>query len=256
MEDDTDRLLARYRQQRQEQQQARDALLQEQAQVRAQMEEEQRAYEKRLFDARQAADAEIAKLRADLRTERERVMRDTANERERMLREAAAERDRVISETRQLSARLAGLQRSLSDMLQIGSSIEPVMIAPTKGTPSGQVIDMFGNTNANERTPIEPAVIDPPVQRESMIPPVREIRINISGVDSFVVASDLIDQLTNLPDVEAAQLIQYEQKNLTVAVSYGGNSALTSVIRDHLGHAGEPIEREDGSIHLVYTASG
>lgn len=256
MEDDTDRLLARYRQQRQEQQQARDALLQEQAQVRTQMEEEQRAYEKRLFDARQAADAEIARLRTEMRSERERVLRETANERERMLREAAAERERVISETRQLATRLAGLQRSLNDLLQIGPTAEPVVMAPMKATPTGTLIDMFGNTNAAERAAHEPAVIEAAPERESLIPPVREIRIHIASVDSFVVASDLIDQLTNLPDVEAAQLIQYEQKNLTVSVSYGGRQPLKTVIGDHLSHVGEPVEREDGTIQLVYSAGG
>jgi hypothetical protein len=258
MEDDTDRLLARYRQQRQEQQQARDALLQEQAQVRAQMEEDQRAYEKRLFEARQAADAEIARMRSEIRSERERVLRETQNERERMLREAAAERERVIGETRQLSARLAGLQRSLNDILQIGPMAEPVvMTAPVKPLPGGTLIDIFGNTNAAERAAvIEPEVLPSINTSEPLIPPVREIRISISDVDSFVVASDLIDQLTNLPDVEATQLIQYEQKNLTVAVSYGGRLPLTAVIREHLSNIGSPVERDDGSIQLNYSAGG
>lgn len=132
MERETERLLARYQQTRDQQRSEIERLRREAQEQRAALDQEQREHQERLRQ-------EWAEHTNALAQEREQALQTIAQQmaearaqRERLLAEAYAERDRVLEETRQLSSRLSVLQQSLQGLL--GS------VAPTPPAPSAQSI--------------------------------------------------------------------------------------------------------------------
>jgi hypothetical protein len=73
-----------------------------------------------------------------------------------------------------------------------------------------------------------------------------------TGVQSFVVASDIIDQLGHMPGVEETRLIEYEQDELIIAVTYHSQLPLGAMLKDRLSAVAQLIDQQGEHVHFVY----
>lgn len=293
LEEETERLMARYRRQRLDQLQLRDALRQEVSELRTALADERRLHDASLAQARSQAESEIAQAWRQFETEIGQQRAAARGDRERLLREAYAERDRVIAETRQMSARLAELQRSLSDLLRLASApeqpppaartyalteaphaVEPPPSHPDLTRPLADepalftIADRSAEENdededqADERAdqdnlaltqPLGAVTIETtePVEAEYTF----EYQVLFRDVQSFVVASDLLDQVSRMSGIEGTRLVEYEQNELTIAVTYGGSLPLAALLKDELSAVARLVDQRGEQVHLVYHAA-
>ena len=260
LEEETEHLMARYRRQHQDQLQLRAALRQEVNELRTALADERRTHETGLAQTRRQAETEIAQAWRQSETEIAQQRAAARAERERMLREAYAERDRVLAETRQLSARLAELQRALSDLLRPLSAVTPSFVAapavPPEPSPLiGEVIEErtdTGKPHDSLTLPLETVLVAPPQPAE--VDYVYEYQVLFKGVQNFVIASDLIDQLSQLPGIKGTRLVEYEQYELTIAVTYSGLLPLSMLLKDQMAAVAQIVDQHGAQVHLVYHA--
>ncbi|MEI7769917.1 MAG: hypothetical protein WCI67_08015 [Chloroflexales bacterium] len=275
LEEETERLMVRYRRQRLDQLQLRDALRQEVSELRTALADERRLHEVSLVQARNQAESEIAQAWRQSETEIAQQRAAARAERERMLREAHAERDRVLAETRQIASRLAELQRSLGDLLRLTSASEaapPAVRANalvdaasaaespplTLGLGAPDVVGAHAG-KGGDPTDLDSLALSPSLESVTTDPldaeTIYEYLVLFKGVQSFVVASDLLDQVGLLPDIEEALLVEYERDELTIAVRYGGMRPLGALLKDQLSAVAQFINQQGEQVELVYRAA-
>jgi hypothetical protein len=273
LEEESERLLLRYRRQRLDQLQLRDTLRQEVSELRATLAEERRVHEADLAQARREAEIEIAQARREVEVE---IAQQRAT--------AQAERERVLSETRQLSARLTELQRSLSDMLRLApvpdplysGGIQPRSTAaplpasaltyapgpPINDGPSEAIIapgeDELGSGDFVDQSAFVAdwgaariEALDPPEAA-----PAYEYLVLFKNVQSFVVASDLLEQLGQIAEIREARLVEYELQELTIALTYAGTLPINDLLTSRLGSIISLAAEQGGQVHLTYNAVG
>lgn len=147
MEEETNRLLDRYRQQRQEQEAELATLQKELDQLREAMMRERQAHEESLSTTRREVEEQIARKRseaedqikrqrAQAQTKIEQQIAAAKVEREQLLRDAYAERDRVREEIQQLSARMVQLQQALQGLLGAAAPLAGHRAVPAIAPPS------------------------------------------------------------------------------------------------------------------------
>ncbi|MEI7644222.1 MAG: ATP synthase F0 subunit B [Chloroflexales bacterium] len=294
LDEETERLMARYRRQRLDQLQLRDALRQEVGELRTALADERRVHEASLVQARSQAESEIAQAWHQSETEIAQQRVAARAERERILREAHAERDRVLAEIRQISSRLADLQRSLGDLSRLTSVFEAVPLAAKAnapfdvaalGDPSPPVeisplnsepdVPVDGALHVAMRSSDSNPVIDADADSDGddLDAPTLLLPLEISdhqhaqpseedasygylvlfkGVQSFVVASDLLDQVGLMPGVGEVRLVEYEQDELTIAVTYHGDYPLGTLLNDQLSTVAQFVDQYGEQVELVY----
>ncbi|MEI6778161.1 MAG: hypothetical protein WCK70_14785 [Chloroflexales bacterium] len=279
LEEETERLMARYKRQRSDQIQLRDALRQEVSELRAALADERRIHEVSLAQAQSQAESEIAQAWLQSENEIAQQRAVARAERERLLREAHAERERVLVETRQMAARLADLQRSLGDLLRLTPPSEtPPPVAKVDAArpaapppslvsvPDVPVTDVLPVTAADgfsdgvfevSESENDDEEIDPSSPLDSVLiaDTAYEYLVLFKGVQSFVVASDLLDQISLVPDIEDARLVEYERDELTIAVRYGGARSLGILLKEHLAAVAKLVDQYGEKVELVYRAA-
>ncbi|WP_129670589.1 hypothetical protein [Candidatus Chloroploca sp. Khr17] len=279
LEQETERFIARYRRQRQEQIQMRDALRQELADLRMALAEERRQHEQALSQARHQADQERAQTRQQVAAEVAQQRASAKADCERMIREAQVEREQILAETQQMSAQLMDLQRSLSNMLKPMSSVglppastseakkktelaersyARVSEAPSTVTPPPvranwpepsvrpfapdaplfqpdpepqQIVE--ATSSGESAVVVEPAPSAEPASPTAP-PEQTEYMVHFKNVQSFIIASDLLDRIGNLNGIESTRLVEYEHQQLSVAVSYQGAIPLERMLKERL----------------------
>lgn len=226
MEQETERLLARYQQTRNQYQQEIDQLRQEKAARQAEIERESQEHQDRLKQERADHDDMLNQERQQAREKIESEQAAAAAQRDQMLREARAERDRIVEETRQLSTRLAELQQSLQGLLGAQSLLRDVQPQAAPVTPVVQA------------TPAAPAA-QPGASR-----------LIVQAVPSIDRASEFMDRLDQQPDINATQLVSYEQETLVLLAKHAPELDLVRLLRDHFADVLEIVGVEQGNIRL------
>ncbi len=182
-----------------------------------------------------------------------------------MLREAYAERDRVLTETRQMSARLAEFQRSLGDVLRLASPPEappsPDVTGHAPVEPPPRTLTAEGSSPTSDN-PGRAAIDELPTETdgghedepEGLTSPPIEHQVFINNVESFVVASDLLDQVSRIPGIERTWLLNYEQNVLAIGVLYPDAQSLAALLKNELGFI-ELVDQNEHQMHFVYHAT-
>ncbi|HYN90188.1 MAG TPA: hypothetical protein VER55_16755 [Ardenticatenaceae bacterium] len=141
MEEEANRLLTHYREQREAELAGLDAARRERQQQDAELAVLRQQTTVEIEEQRAAAQAERDRLLRDAHAERDRVLEETRNERDRLLGDTYAERDRVLEETRRLSTQLAQLQQALQNLLGgAGTGSPPTAPASPTGVAPAPVV--------------------------------------------------------------------------------------------------------------------
>jgi hypothetical protein len=254
MEAETDQLLARYRQQRAEQEAQLDTLHQEMRSLQEQMAKERQAHNETLAKARQQGEALLAQQHRQALTAIEKQRAAAMAEREQILRDAYTERDRVLAETRQLSTRLAELQHALQGLL---GAVTP-MSAPTQplaepqhntnSAPPSTETDLRYASTQPQAPPApqpEPTASDGAASAASEDTPVLEergIRLAIENIDNFTSASRLIDKFEQSRAIEEVNLVEFEEGTLLLFIRHTPETTVENVLREEFNNMLEFVE--------------
>ncbi len=92
------------------------------------------------------------------------------------------------------------------------------------------------------------AALSEPVEAEFTF----EREVHFTGVQSFVAASDLLDQLAHVPGIESTRLVEYERQELTIAVSYSGSDPLGASLTLHLSDVARLVSERGDQVYLSY----
>jgi hypothetical protein len=134
MEEETNHLLSRYREQRAAEQAQLEAIRQEMSDLRAAMVREQQEHAESASQRQRELDQELVTLRQNTTAQIDEMMARAHQERDQLLRDTYAERDRVLAETQQLGNRLSelqqDLQRLLSTVMPLAFSDDVMQLAP------------------------------------------------------------------------------------------------------------------------------
>jgi hypothetical protein len=134
MEEETNHLLSRYREQRAAEQAQLEAIRKEMSDLRATIAREQQEHADSAVQRQQEVEAELATSRRNAAAEIEDMMARAHEERDHLLRDTYAERDRVLAETQRLGNRLSelqqDLQRLLSTVMPLAFSEDVLQLAP------------------------------------------------------------------------------------------------------------------------------
>jgi hypothetical protein len=255
MEAETDQLLARYRQQRSEQEAQLDTLHQEMRSLQEQMAKERQAHNETLAKARQQGEALLAQQHRQALTAIEKQRAAATAEREQILRDAYTERDRVLAETRQLSTRLAELQQALQGLL---GAVAP-MSAPTQpltelqhntnSAPPSAATDLRYAAAQAQAAPApsqpEASALDGAASAESEdtpMPEERGIRLAIENIDNFTSASRLIDKFEQSRAIEEVNLVEFEEGTLLLFIRHTPETTVENVLREEFNNTLEFVE--------------
>jgi hypothetical protein len=263
MEAETDQLLARYRQQRAEQEAQLDTLHQEMRSLQEQMAKERQAHNETLAKARQQGEALLAQQHRQALAAIEKQRAAAMAEREQILRDAYTERDRVLAETRQLSTRLAELQQALQGLLGVvtpmSAPAQP-LAEPQHNTNSAPPIPETEMRNASTPPQAPPAPSQPEASAsdgaasaesaDSAVPEERGIRLAIENIDNFTSASRLIDKFEQSRAIEEVNLVEFEEGTLLLSIRHTPETTLENVLRGEFNKTLEFVEVTPDLIRL------
>lgn len=97
----------------------------------------------------------------------------------------------------------------------------------------------------------EPAT-DEPATDEAEQEEHHDIRLIIEGVESFILASELIDSFESCAVIEGVNLTQYEQSILQLSVQNIVGESIEDVIHNEFGESFDILEVEDDAVRLRY----
>lgn len=236
MEEDANRILSRYHHERAELQSQVDNLQREINELQDTMERE-----------RQEQKARLAIEQQQMTRTLEKQQNAAMSTREKLLRDAYAERDRVVSETQQLSAHLADLQHALQGILG-GSRSTTTSLLSAHSTAQTEVED------AEEAEAVEEAEATEDAEAVEEHEP--GILLIIEEVDSFILASEVMDRFEQNEAIDEVTLVQYEQNTLRLAVQHIEGESIDRIVDDIFGSALEVVERDQHTIRLIYRGNG
>lgn len=239
LEDETSNALNAYREQRASYRQEIETTRQELAQLRDAFEHERQALMAEREQERTQHEARLVFTRQQAQDEAQRI-----------LAEARAERERVVEETRLLSERLHGLQQMLRDML--GSAVlaatpaatpsrapdYPLPTAPVAPLATTQPVATTNGVPAHP-IPAQPLGSAAGIVANSDavgLPPLATITVCFHDIDSFVVASEIIDALAILLPDGNPTIVSYEQKILQLSLYAPPEQSILSILRDRFAN--------------------
>jgi hypothetical protein len=239
MEEEAGQLLARY-------QQERSTLQTEVEDLRYELHTLQQE-KARTIQEQEQVQQQLEQTRTQIETERKEALA----ERQQILQNAYAERDRILAEAYQFVQKLVGEEGRTIPQQEPSArpfSALPAQQSPVYHPPVGEAEEEPTNAYQSEYTDGEPQDGDDSIQQQSE----DGYSLIIEGVESFILASELIDRFEENPYTEGVTLTQYEQRTLQLAVQHIEDASLEEIVRSEFHDTLEMVDRVGNTLKLRY----
>ncbi len=235
MEEEAGQLLARY-------QQERSTLQTEVEDLRYELHTLQQE-KARTVQEQEQVQQQLEQTRTQIETERKEALA----ERQQILQNAYAERDRILAEAYQFVQKLVGEEgRTTSQQQPTARPFSTLTPQQSSVSPQSFEESQTGDTSEYQPEYTDGELSEGTEQQED------GYSLIIEGVESFILASELIDRFEENPYTEGVTLTQYEQRILQLAVQHIEAASLEEIVRTEFHDTLEMVDHVGNTLKLRY----